>query len=160
MIAVHFAALAHRDQRRSNGLPYINHPIAVANLLDEHGYYRCHNIISAALLHDTIEDTDTTYTDLKVHFGQYVADLVLELTDDKTLPKATRKAMQIQRAPHMSNTAKLIKLADKICNMREMRDDWEPERVVEYYAHARQVFEGIRGVSHTLDSVFLELVLH
>jgi guanosine-3',5'-bis(diphosphate) 3'-pyrophosphohydrolase len=120
--AMAFAALKHRDQRRkdANASPYINHPIALADLLWNEGGVRDAAVIAAALLHDTIEDTNTTAAELQKAFGSKVAGIVGEVTDDKSLPKERRKELQVEHAAHISKSAKLVKLADKICNLRDI----------------------------------------
>ena len=114
--------------------------------------------LAAALLHDTIEDTDTTAQDLETAFGQEVAGVVVEVTDDKKLDKAERKRLQIVHAPHISRRAKLVKLADKICNLRDISrsppTDWSIERRREYFEWAMKVAIGLRGESTLLDGLF------
>ncbi|MCB1986791.1 MAG: bifunctional (p)ppGpp synthetase/guanosine-3',5'-bis(diphosphate) 3'-pyrophosphohydrolase, partial [Burkholderiaceae bacterium] len=119
--ATEFAANKHRNQRRKDAeaSPYINHPIALANLLVDTGVYDV-VVLCAALLHDTIEDTETTGDELEAQFGRAIASIVLEVTDDKRLAKEVRKQLQIDHAPHISTAAKLVKLADKICNLRDI----------------------------------------
>ncbi|MFL7870366.1 MAG: HD domain-containing protein, partial [Anaerolineales bacterium] len=132
--AIRFAADKHRDQRRRDGAksPYINHPIEVVQLLWKVGEVRDMNVLLAAILHDTVEDTDTRPEEISDRFGDEVRSLVLEVTDDKSLPKARRKRLQIEHAPHISFGAKLIKLADKSCNVRNLismpPEDWSLER--------------------------------
>jgi guanosine-3',5'-bis(diphosphate) 3'-pyrophosphohydrolase len=113
-----FAARKHRDQRRKDAeaSPYINHPIALADILVNEGGVTDPVVICAALLHDTIEDTQTTKAELEGAFGPAIAAVVQEATDDKSLPKAERKRLQIEHAPRCSPEAKLVKLADKIAN--------------------------------------------
>src|ERR1700739_117540 len=113
--AATFAAERHRGQRRKgkDASPYINHPLALASLLAERGE-RDPKVLMAALLHDTVEDTATSFEDIEHCFGSEVADIVREVTDDKTLPKAERKRLQIEHAARLSRRAKLVKLADKI----------------------------------------------
>jgi guanosine-3',5'-bis(diphosphate) 3'-pyrophosphohydrolase len=120
--ALAFAAHKHRDQRRKNkdASPYINHPIAAANAISNEGGIDDPVVLAAALLHDTIEDTDTTYDELVREFGKEIAAIVLEVTDDKSLPKDERKRLQIAHAARRSPKAKLVKLADKICNLRDV----------------------------------------
>jgi GTP diphosphokinase / guanosine-3',5'-bis(diphosphate) 3'-diphosphatase len=155
-----FAALKHRDQRRkgAEASPYINHPIAVANVLANEAYVTDPVILAAALLHDTIEDTDTTADELTAEFGPGIAEIVLEVTDDKSLPKQERKRLQIEHAAALSEKAKLVKLADKICNLRDMNQsppvDWSIQRKAEYFAWAKQVVDPMRGVSPTLEALF------
>jgi GTP diphosphokinase / guanosine-3',5'-bis(diphosphate) 3'-diphosphatase len=125
-----FAAAKHRNQRRKDAeaSPYINHPIALADVLANEGGIEDPTVLCAAILHDTIEDTETTPEELERHFGRHVAAIVLEVTDDKSLEKHVRKQLQIDHAPHISREAKLVKLADKICNLRDILDsppaDW------------------------------------
>ena len=114
--AARFAADKHRDQRRKGveASPYINHPIMVAEILTNIGGVTHLETIQAALLHDTIEDTGTTASELEEHFGDEVANLVMEVTDDKSLEKAERKRLQIEHTQHLSANAKMIKMSDKI----------------------------------------------
>ncbi|MBI3892462.1 MAG: bifunctional (p)ppGpp synthetase/guanosine-3',5'-bis(diphosphate) 3'-pyrophosphohydrolase [Candidatus Wallbacteria bacterium] len=155
-----FAAEKHRDQRRKgvDASPYINHPIAVAEILANTGGVKDSCVLAAALLHDTIEDTQTTREELESNFGPEVAAIVLEVTDDKSLPKSRRKQHQIEHAPHLSVNAKLVKLGDKICNLRDVANsppvDWSLERRRDYFEWARQVVEGIRGTNGALEKVF------
>ena len=114
--AIAFVADKHRNQRRKDAKasPYINHPIDLANVLANEAMVEDDRVLLAAVLHDTIEDTETTEQELTRLFGQEVTDIVLEVTDDKLLPKAERKRLQIEHAPKISRRAKLVKLADKI----------------------------------------------
>ena len=158
--AVSFAAEKHRLQRRKDrdASPYINHPIALASLLTTVGGVDDVVVLQAALLHDTVEDTDTSYEELTQHFGRRVADVVMEVTDDKNLEKSRRKALQIEHAPHASREAALVKLADKICNLRDVvsspPDRWALERRQEYFDWAQQVVEGLPRVSEPLLEAF------
>jgi guanosine-3',5'-bis(diphosphate) 3'-pyrophosphohydrolase len=112
----------------------------------------------AAVLHDTIEDTETTAAELISRFGPDVTSVVLEVTDDKSLPKARRKELQVQHAPSLSERAKLVKLADKICNLRDIQAsppaDWSDERKREYFNWAGRVVTGLRRVHQGLEEVF------
>jgi guanosine-3',5'-bis(diphosphate) 3'-pyrophosphohydrolase len=154
--ALELAAMKHRDQRRKDreASPYINHPIAVANALWRAGV-RDQTTILAGILHDTIEDTATTRDELAARFGAAVADVVAEVTDDKSLPKQERKQLQVEHAPHLSTAAKLVKLADKTCNLRDMVDspphDWSADRKRDYFAWADRVVAGLRGVNAELE---------
>lgn len=158
--ALQFAAHKHRDQRRKDveASPYVNHPIALANILWREGGVHEPPVICAALLHDTIEDTDTTRQELASRFGEEVARIVSEVTDDKSLPKAARKQAQIDHAAHISREAKLVKLADKICNIRDVAasppSDWPLERRREYFDWAKQVVDRLRGVHPRLEAIF------
>jgi guanosine-3',5'-bis(diphosphate) 3'-pyrophosphohydrolase len=157
--ATAFAADKHRNQRRKDAeaSPYINHPVALANLLAQAGIGDT-TVLAAALLHDTIEDTDATPEELTAAFGGEIAAVVLEVTDDKSLPKAERKRRQVEHAPHLSTPAKLVKLADKICNLRDVSHspplDWSLERKREYFDWARQVIDGLRGGHAGLEELF------
>ena len=157
--ALDLAAAKHRDQRRKDEprSPYINHPIAVAHLLWECGV-REEATVLAGVLHDTIEDTATTRDELAALFGAEVADVVAEVTDDKSLPKARRKELQVEHAPHLSRAAKLVKLADKTCNVRDIidspPDDWPLERKQQYLVWAKQVVDGLRDASPELAARF------
>jgi guanosine-3',5'-bis(diphosphate) 3'-pyrophosphohydrolase len=118
LAAMKFAADKHRDQRRKDPVasPYINHPIVVAEVLARAGVADI-VALQAAILHDTIEDTDTTPEEIERNFGREVLDIVLEMTDDKSLPKDVRKRLQVERASRISTRAKLVKLGDKIANI-------------------------------------------
>jgi GTP diphosphokinase / guanosine-3',5'-bis(diphosphate) 3'-diphosphatase len=158
--ALQFAAFKHRDQRRKDhaASPYINHPIALANVLWHEGDVHDPGVICAALLHDTIEDTQTTPEELRDAFGSRITRIVLEVTDDKLLPKAERKRRQIEHAPHLSRGAKLVKLADKICNLRDVAASppptWSLRRRRQYFDWARKVVAGLRGVNRRLEKAF------
>ena len=160
--AMAFAADKHRDQRRKDAeaSPYINHPIALANVLANEAGVEDERVLVAAILHDTIEDTETTEKELVRNFGQEVADIVLEVTDDKNLPKAERKRLQVEHAPTLSRRARLIKLADKTANLRDVASsppaDWPLERKREYFDWAKAVVDGVRGVHPELERIFDE----
>jgi len=149
--ALAFAAHKHREQRRKDAQasPYINHPIALADVLVNEGGITDVEVLCAALLHDTVEDTATTHEELVDAFGSRVARIVAEVTDDKRLPKAERKRLQIEHAPHISREAKLVKLADKLCNLRDVAErppaGWDLGRRREYFDWAKQVIDGLRG---------------
>jgi len=158
--ALAFAAYKHRDQRRkdADASPYINHPIALADVLVNEGGVTDVEVLCAALLHDTVEDTATTHEELVNAFGSRIARIVAEVTDDKRLPKAERKRLQIEHAPSISDEAKLVKLADKLCNLRDVADrppaKWDLERRREYFEWAKQVIDGLRGVHPRLEAAF------
>ena len=120
--AIAFAADKHRRQRRKDAeaSPYINHPIALARVLSVEAGLTDPVLLAAAVLHDTLEDTETSFEELRERFGKTVASVVLEVSDDKTLDKAERKRLQIEHAAGISRRAKLVKLADKICNVRDV----------------------------------------
>ena len=158
--AASFAAQKHRNQRRkdADASPYINHPLELARVLAEEGGVTDAATICAALLHDTIEDTATTPAELEQAFGAEIAAIVAEVTDDKALPKAERKRMQIEHAPHVSDKAKLVKLADKICNLRDVANtppaNWALQRRQEYFDWGKAVIDQVRGVHPALEAVF------
>ncbi|WP_005032427.1 HD domain-containing protein [Holophaga foetida] len=158
-----FAADKHRNQRRKDAeaSPYINHPIALANLLTNEGGVEELEVLCAAVLHDTIEDTQTTPEELEQVFGPRIASIVLEVTDDKSLEKHVRKQLQVEHAPHCSREAKLVKLADKICNLRDMLASapagWSIERKLDYFDWAARVVAGLRGTHGGLEAMFDEV---
>jgi len=162
--AINFAAKKHRRQKRKGAdeEPYINHPLEVLNLLTSIGKVEDFNVLIAAVLHDTIEDTETTEEEISKLFGAKVCKMVLELTDDKTLPKAERKQLQIEHAPHISKGAKQIKLCDKISNIRDILenppDGWSIQRRTAYVEWGEQVVAGLRGVNKNLEKCFDETV--
>lgn len=158
--AARFAAHKHKNQRRkdADASPYINHPIALANIICDEGDVDSASVIAAALLHDTIEDTETDYDELRGQFGDEVAEIVAEVTDTKWLKKTSRKRLQISKAARASNGAKLVKLADKISNLRDIiassPSDWSLERKREYFDSAKRVVDQIRGTNAKLDRRF------
>lgn len=160
--AVEFAAEKHRGQRRkgADASPYINHPIEVAAMLANVAKVRDLVVLAAAVLHDTIEDTPTSPEELESAFGREVRILVQEVSDDKSLPKGERKRLQVARASTLSASAKLIKLADKISNVRDVANspatDWSLERRREYLDWAERVVAGCRGTNRALESHFDE----
>lgn len=164
--AIEFAACKHKGQRRKDvdASPYINHPISVASVLRETGEVADPSVIAAALLHDTIEDTETTYDELRGQFGDEIADIVTEVTDTKWLAKAVRKRLQISKAAKATKGAKLVKLADKLCNLRDIiaspPADWTVERKREYFDWARAVVDQIRGTNARLEQRFDQLYRH
>ena len=160
--AVAFAAYKHQRQRRKDAeaSPYINHPIALARVLSVEGGVSDTTLLAAAVLHDTLEDTETTFEELKERFGAAVAAVVLEVTDDKSLPKKERKRLQIQHAARISRRAKLVKLADKICNVRDVAASpprtWPLRRRRQYFDWARAVVGRMRGTHRRLERLFDE----
>ena len=157
--AATFAAERHRDQRRkaNDASPYINHPLALASLLAERGVHDP-TVLMAALLHDTVEDTATTFEEIERSFGREVADIVREVTDDKALSKGERKRLQIEHAAGLSRPAKLVKLADKICNLRDVLAsppaDWTLPRKRAYFDWAKDVVDRMRGAHPELEAMF------
>lgn len=155
--AVAFAADKHRFQTRkdSERTPYINHPINVALTLCEVGHESDTDLLVSAILHDTVEDTETTPEEIEKHFGKFVRDIVMEVTDDKNLAKEERKRLQIVKAHLKSRPARKLKLADKICNVHDIihhaPSGWTLERRLDYLSWCEQVLEGLRGVNHLLE---------
>lgn len=160
--AASFAADKHRMQRRkdADASPYINHPLALAHILCSEGQVTDVTVLAAALLHDTVEDTATSIDELEREFGPDIAAVVAEVTDDKSLPKEERKRLQVAKASTKSEAAKLVKLADKISNLRDIASappaDWSSERRQTYFNWAKEVVEGLRGSSPLLEAAFDE----
>ena len=159
--AASFAADKHRTQLRKGeeATPYINHPIEVARILAEEGGVDDPEVIAAALLHDTIEDTETTADELRSLFGERVTAMVLEVTDDKSIKEKTeRKRLQIVNAPHKSPGAALVKLADKTSNVRDVGArpavGWSEQRRLEYLGWAKQVVDALPVANHPLKDAF------
>lgn len=158
--ALGFAARKHRDQRRKDhaASPYINHPIALVEVLCNEAGITEPDVLCAALLHDTVEDTETTPKELTAAFGTGIAAVVLEVTDDKALPKMERKRSQVERAGQASREARLVKLADKICNLRDVARNppvgWELGRRQAYFDWALQVVDRMRGTHPSLEALF------
>lgn len=158
--ALSFAAEKHKLQRRKgpDEVPYINHPIAVAELLSREGGVSDLPTLQAALLHDTVEDTDTSLEEVSAGFGSEVAGLVGEVSDDKKLEKQRRKELQIEHAPGISSRAKLVKLGDKICNVRDVANDppegWSLERRSDYLDWTEKVVAGLRGTNPALENLY------
>lgn len=158
--ALQFAAQKHKAQRRKGGtdIPYINHPIDVATLLATIGRVTDADILAAAVLHDTVEDTNTTAEEVERTFGPVIAALVAEVTDDAELTSAERKERQEAEAPYKSRGAKLIRLADKTCNVRDITHacppSWSRERQSAYFDWAERVVAGLRGTDPGLEAEF------
>lgn len=162
--ATKFAAEKHAHRRRKNAdaTPDINHPIEVAEHLARVGGISDEDVLIAALLHDTIEDTKTSYEEIETIFGTRVANIVMECTDDKSLAKSERKRLQIVNAPRKSSEAKCVKLADKTCNLASILVDppvgWSMQRQQEYFEWAERVVQGLLGVNHHLDSCAIDVL--
>ena len=164
LAALDFAAHKHRSQRRKGpgDTPYVNHVIGVANTLASVGGVTDMVTLLGAVLHDTLEDTETTAQQLNKRFGEDVRKVVEEVTDDKSLPKEERKRQQIEHAAHASDCAKTLKIGDKICNVTDVLDNlaegWSSERRAEYLDWAEQVIAGCRGVNLALEAHFDRLL--
>jgi GTP diphosphokinase / guanosine-3',5'-bis(diphosphate) 3'-diphosphatase len=154
--AADFAAERHRDQRRKGKgqVPYINHLADVARLLAVATEGADAELVAAGWLHDTVEDTATSREELISAFGDDVAGLVMEVTDDKSLPKAERKRLQVVKTPAKTPRARMIKLADLTSNLRQLPDDWEAQRIREYFEWADKVAAGCRGINSELEGIF------
>jgi len=162
--AARFAAHKHRNQRRKDEekTPYINHPISVAKIISEIGNVEDPEVLAAALLHDTIEDTETEPEELIDNFGERVCRLVQEVTDDKTLPKLERKQRQIDHAKEISGDAAIIKLGDKIANVTDITNtpptDWDSNRRLEYFDWAEKVINNCPKVNTSLEKYFKDSI--
>ena len=158
--AARFAAEKHAQQKRkgANGEPYFNHLLEVAELIAASSPNLDVDLVMAAFLHDTVEDTGVTLQELEQRFGKDVAELVAEVTDDKSLPKETRKQLQVEHTPEKSPRAQTLKLADKISNLRAIISSppvgWSRERKQQYFEWARQVVSGIASPNEYLRSEF------
>lgn len=154
---VNFCAIKHKEQRRKDveKTPYINHPIGVAHILTEEAGVTDPDVIMAALLHDTVEDTNTTFQEIETEFGSKVSSIVGEVTDDKNLTAPVRKQLQIDHAKSSSYEAKLVKLADKLYNLRDLNrstpEGWTQERVEAYFEWAAKVINNLRGTNKSLE---------
>jgi (p)ppGpp synthase/HD superfamily hydrolase len=161
--ALHFAADKHRDHRRKDihASPYINHPIYVAQILSEVGIENP-DILAAAILHDTVEDTETSLGELALEFGERTARIVAEVTDNKSLPKEKRKCLQIEHAPELSDEAALVKVADKISNVKDVisnpPDGWDEERRKQYVEWASSVVGKCQVKNQALTDRFWQTV--
>jgi guanosine-3',5'-bis(diphosphate) 3'-pyrophosphohydrolase len=160
MEATMFAAEKHGGQKRKDaqGTPYINHPIMVVKLMANVGRITDIEALQAGMLHDTVEDTDTTPEEIEGRFGYAVRGLVMEVTDDKSLDKGVRKQLQVEHAPHLSPRAKVIKLADKIANLSDLVNSppvgWEMERLQAYVEWSKKVVAGCRGQNQFLETYY------
>ncbi len=166
--ALNWAAHMHRLQRRKGkpepvpgkcprATPYINHLIAVADLVANVGGESDEDVLVAAVLHDVVEDTLATSKDVQDRFGAHVMGMVMEVTDDKSFEKSKRKALQVEHAPHLSPGAKLVKLADKIHNCEDLirnPPEWSSERIQEYFEWSRRVVDALGSVNEALEARF------
>ncbi|MBK1724928.1 HD domain-containing protein [Thiocystis violacea] len=154
--ALSFAAQQHRNQRRldPDASPYINHPIDLIRVLSVEGGVHDPQILCAALLHDVLEDSATTHQELLERFGAEICNLVMEVSDDTALPKVERRRQQVLRARSASQGARLIKLADKISNLRQIPPNWDVSRAQSYFDFAAEVINQFRGTHVELESLF------
>ena len=166
--ALQYATDQHRNQRREDeaASPYINHPISLLHILNVEAGIKDNDILIAALLHDVIEDCSGPHqmhielrrAEIREQFGEVVLSYVEAVSDDPTLPKKERKQAQIDHAAHLPHAAKLIKIADKTANLRDITShppaNWSPERKSEYFAWAKQVVDVVRGSHAELEGLF------
>ena len=165
--ACYFATEKHTKQRRKNANkdPYINHPMEVMYILTECGITDV-NTLCGALLHDTIEDTNTTKEEIISRFGEEVYNIVLECSDDKSFDKITRKRQQIKHSENISDKAKLVKLADKYSNIHGLLSDppseWSNEQITGYIRWGYVVCQKLYGVqgAESLDKLVQGLFEH
>lgn len=164
LAAAVFSAERHRDQRRKGvrETPYINHPLEVAERIVRVAGVDDIEVLAAAILHDTIEDTETTAEEIERQFGKAVAALVLEVTDDRSLTWMERKRLEIEHSSLLSVRAKLIKLSDKISNVVDTESNppsaWSRQRRRDYLDFAEQIALGCRGVNAALDAEFVRVL--
>ncbi|GMR53997.1 hypothetical protein PMAYCL1PPCAC_24192, partial [Pristionchus mayeri] len=162
--AADFAARRHRSQKRKDHhqTPYINHPVGVAYILTTEGRVTDPVVLAAAYLHDTVEDTKTTIEEIEAEFGKEVRMIVEECTDDKSLHRDVRKALQVERAPRNSMQTKLVKLADKLYNLRDLERatpiGWDKRRVKEYFKWSRDVIAGCKGTNDALEAALDDII--
>lgn len=154
--ALTYAAQCHQFQTRKNAkkTPYITHPIGVAESIITVGKVYDADVIIAALLHDTIEDTQATFQDIRSRFGDKVEGYVREVTDDKSLSSAKRKKLQIIHAPGKSKGAAIVKLSDKLYNLNNLLQDppeeWTRERIDQYFQWAQSVVDNLPEANQPL----------
>ncbi|CAI2293757.1 unnamed protein product [Caenorhabditis sp. 36 PRJEB53466] len=156
MKANDFAARRHRHQKRKdNATPYINHPIGVQLILTNEAKVYDPVTLAAAVLHDVVEDTKTTLEEIRELFGEEVTEVVEQCTDDKTLAKAERKRLQAENYGKHTHRAKLVHLADKLYNLRDLERKapigWDKKRVNEYFKWSREVIGQMKGTNEALE---------
>jgi guanosine-3',5'-bis(diphosphate) 3'-pyrophosphohydrolase len=162
--AVSFAAMKHQGQTRDNvdGTPYIIHPMGVAYLLWDIGEIRDENVLVAALLHDTLEDTSTTPKDIESRFGTTILNIVQEVTDDPTLNSQENKQKQIDHAPYLSLDAKRVKLADRLYNVRDLRmmpPQWSAAQIKTYLGWGQKMLDALRGTNSALEEALQQEIV-
>lgn len=156
LVAVEFAAKKHKGQVRKDAAktPYIIHPIGVANLLWQTGNIRSVNVLTAALLHDTLEDTDATEVEVEELFGPRVLYTVKEVTNDPNLSGMENKKLQVEHAPTMSLDGQLVKLADRVYNVGDLKNpppSWSKEKIDEYYGWGEKLLNALPGTNAGLE---------
>ena len=159
--AAYFAGEKHRNQRRGDveQTPYINHPLELAAILTEEGGITDVVTICAALLHDTIEDTETTVHELTEQFGKEISHIVAEVSNDMTLDSAGRKISEKACIPNLSHRAKLVKIADKLANIRDVSTmppvGWTLKKKEDYFDFAREIVTSAQDASPELYKIFI-----
>lgn len=162
--ALNFAAEKHKIQTRKDAAktPYIIHPMGVADSIMMIGNVYDAHILMGALLHDTVEDTNTTFEELNQTFGTTIEAYIREVTDDKSIPKIERKRMQVVHAPAASAGATVIKLADKLYNLNDIIQNpppyWPIERRNEYFRWAQEVINGLPPINDALKKAIFDAV--
>jgi len=158
ILSIDFAARKHSRQRRKDpaASPYINHPIEVMKLLSQCGITDV-EILQSAVLHDTLEDTETSLSELTNLFGSRVANMVNEVTYEKQIPQIQRKQLEIDSIPHCSKGAQLIKQADKISNLTTIASsppiNWSSQRITGFIHWSYFIFKQCRGNNQQLDEI-------
>ena len=163
--AINFAAIKHEGQYRKDAAatPYIIHPMGVARSLWEEGQIRSLNVLIAALLHDTLEDTDTTADEIEKCFGPRVRYTVEELTNDPNLSSLENKQRQVDHAPHLSLNAQLVKLADRLYNIRDLRSpppNWDENHINSYFNWGQKLLNALKGTNERLEQALQEEILN
>ena len=156
--ALEFTAVKHQYLRRGGYdlLPYINHLIKVANLIQQVGLGENTNLMLVAVLHDVVEDTETTPEEIVEKFGPEVGTAVSELSDDMALSYDERKKRQVQNAKDLSDLARVIRIADKICNIRDIMEyplDWSLEKKLRYVKNSIEIVDQIKGTNSQLELI-------
>jgi guanosine-3',5'-bis(diphosphate) 3'-pyrophosphohydrolase len=164
--AAYFAGEKHRLQRRSDieQTPYINHPLELAHILTEEGGIHCVDTICASLLHDTLEDTETSPEELKKNFGEMITSIIIEVSNDMTLNSQQRRVYELRKVASLSNKAKLVKIADKLANIRDVSTmppaGWTQEKKQNYFDFALKIVDQIGDASPKLYQIFLRDYKH
>lgn len=157
--ALQFAAIKHKNQiRKGTGEPYINHPIELLAILDSCGL-KNEDVLCIAILHDVLEDTQTSINELSLLFNDNIVNGVIQMSDNKTLPKSERKLLQIQHSKDLPYKVQLVKIADKISNIRNISNnspkDWDIERTISFVLWCKAVVDSISNCDHKLYELFI-----
>ncbi|EFO18322.1 hypothetical protein LOAG_10172 [Loa loa] len=162
--AVDLAARRHRQQRRKDAAqtPYVNHPIGVAYILTSEGQITDTTTIIAAILHDIVEHTKTTDEEIRKMFGDEIADIVKECTMVRSMKREARMKSELEKASKLSHKAKLVQLADKLNNIRDIERGtplgWTKQHVTEYIIFAKDLLSKIRGIHGPLESALDDII--